>query len=60
LFVAAIAVVMELALLALTMMIVTIVVVASSVQPVAPALVSNTLQFVFLAHALGQLMSLWQ
>jgi hypothetical protein len=55
------AVVAELVLLALAMLTVMIVaVITSSVQPLTPTLVGKMSQFAFLAHALRQLMPLWQ
>ncbi len=61
LVVAVTAVVTELVLLASAMLMVTInAVIALSVQPLAPALVGETMQFVFVAHVLRQLMPLQQ
>jgi hypothetical protein len=54
------ALITKLVLLASTMMTTMIVVIVSSVQPVAPALVRKTSQFAFVAHALWQLTSLQQ
>jgi hypothetical protein len=55
------AVIMEPVLLLSAMLAVTIVaVVASSIRPLTPALVSKTLQFSFIAHALWRLMPLQQ
>jgi hypothetical protein len=61
LVVAVTVVIAELVLLALAVLMVTIVaVIPSSVQPLAPAPVSKTMQFVFVLHALRRLMPLRQ